>query len=36
VLFRSGAIEAQVEYAPGSGGDEGAFFSYPLAFELIA
>jgi len=32
----NGAIEAQVEYAPGRGGDDGAFFSYPLAFEVVA
>lgn len=31
----NGAIEAQIEYAPGSGGDEGAFFSYPLAIEVV-
>jgi hypothetical protein len=31
----NGAIEAQVEYAPGSGGDDGAFFAYPLAVEVI-
>ena len=29
------AIQAVVEYAPGSGGDEGPFFSYALAFEVI-
>lgn len=31
----NGAIEAQIEYAPGSGGDAGAFFSYPLAVEVV-
>lgn len=31
----NGAIQAVVEYAPGSGGDDGAFFSYALAFEVI-
>lgn len=31
----NGAIQAVVEYAPGSGGDDGPFFSYPFAFEVI-
>lgn len=31
----NGAIQAQVEYGPGYGGDDGAFFSYPLAFEAL-
>lgn len=31
----NGAIQVQVEYSPGRGGDDGPFFSYPLAFEVI-
>lgn len=32
---RNGAIMAVIEYSPGAGGDDGAFFSYALAFEAI-
>lgn len=32
---KNGAIQAQVEYGPGYGGDDGPFFSYPLAFEVL-
>jgi hypothetical protein len=32
---KNGAIQAQIEYRPGAGGDEGAFFAYSLAFEPL-
>lgn len=31
----NGAVEAQVEYAPGRGGDDGAFFAPSLAWEPL-
>jgi hypothetical protein len=31
----NGALQGQVEYAPGSGGDDGAFFGCSVAIEVV-